>query len=402
MANIALFGGKPVRDCKITYGKQHINKNDIRAVTEVLKSDWLTQGPKILEFESQICRFTGSKYAVTTTSGTTALHLACIAAEIGPGDEVITTPMSFAASANCVRYCGGTVVFADIDPHTYNIDPKEVKKKITKKTKAIIAVDYAGQSAHLEALRLLCDEYGLVFIEDAAHAIGSQFNGKMIGNIADLTTFSFHPVKTITGGEGGMVTTNHEKFASTMRLMASHGINKNAEELSRRDEGAWYYEQQFLGYNFRMTDIQAALLLNQLKRIDDFKKRRKEIVSAYNKAFARMDGIITPIEHPLADSCWHLYVIRVDTEILGCTRRLFFDALAAENVQPQVHYVPIHLHPNYQSLGHSSGECPIAEEIYESIITLPLYPAMNNKDLADVIEAVKKIHDYFLVRRNSK
>ena len=393
---LAIFGGVPVRQDTIYYGKQQIDDTDIVAVTEVLKSDWLAQGPKIKQLENMLCERFGAKYAVTATSGTSALHLACIAADIQPGDEVITTPLTFSASANCVRYCGGDVIFADICADSLTIDPHEVSKKISGRTKAVIAVDYAGQPAQLKELKALCEDKGLILIEDAAHSLGSDYQGAPVGSIADLTTFSFHPVKTITGGEGGAVLCSNEKFSEKMHLAASHGIIKQPSHIltEHRDE-MWYCEQQMLGFNYRMTDFQAALICSQAKKLTQFMKRRKQIVDTYNEAFSDLSGITLPRPYYHANPCWHLYVIRIEENTVGCSRKAFFDALVAENIHPQVHYFPVHLHPYYRSLGHYAGECPAAEYAYSQIMSLPLYPAMTDKDIDDVIEAVRKIYFYY-------
>lgn len=392
MERLAIEGGYPVRGGKIYYGRQWIGEDDIRAVEEVLRSDYITCGPKVDEFEQELARYTGAKYAVAVSNGTAALHCACLAAGIGPGDEVITTPLTFAASANCALYCGARPVFADVDPHTYNIDPASVRAHITDKTKAIVAVDFTGQAVRHEELRAICDEFGLVFIEDAAHAIATKYKGQQVGSLADLTCFSFHPVKTITGGEGGAVTTNDEALYRKLVLAHTHGITH--DETLMQDaphEGPWCYEQISLGYNYRMTDFQAALLVSQLHKVDHFAARRKQIVSAYNKAFANMPELILQQEIPESDTCRHLYIIRLALDKLSCTRRQFFDAMSAENVQCQVHYVPVYWFPYYQSLGYEKGLCPVAEEIYQGIMSIPLYPKMTDQDVEDTIHAVKKV-----------
>lgn len=392
MERLAIEGGYPVRGGKIYYGRQWIGEDDIRAVEEVLRSDYITCGPKVDEFEQELARYTGAKYAVAVSNGTAALHCACLAAGIGPGDEVITTPLTFAASANCALYCGARPVFADVDPHTYNIDPASVRAHITDKTKAIVAVDFTGQAVRHEELRAICDEFGLVFIEDAAHAIATKYKGQQVGSLADLTCFSFHPVKTITGGEGGAVTTNDEALYRKLVLAHTHGITH--DEALMQDaphEGPWCYEQISLGYNYRMTDFQAALLVSQLHKVDHFAARRKQIVSAYNKAFANMPELILQQEIPESDTCRHLYIIRLALDKLTCTRRQFFDAMSAENVQCQVHYVPVYWFPYYQSLGYEKGLCPVAEEIYQGIMSIPLYPKMTDQDVEDTIHAVKKV-----------
>lgn len=392
MERLAIEGGYPVRGGKIYYGRQWIGEDDIRAVEEVLRSDYITCGPKVDEFEQELARYTGAKYAVAVSNGTAALHCACLAAGIGPGDEVITTPLTFAASANCALYCGARPVFADVDPHTYNIDPASVRAHITNKTKAIVAVDFTGQAVRHEELRAICDEFGLVFIEDAAHAIATKYKGQQVGSLADLTCFSFHPVKTITGGEGGAVTTNDEALYRKLVLAHTHGITHDEAQMQDAPhEGPWCYEQISLGYNYRMTDFQAALLVSQLHKVDHFAARRKQIVSAYNKAFADMPELILQQEIPESDTCRHLYIIRLALDKLTCTRRQFFDAMSAENVQCQVHYVPVYWFPYYQALGYEKGLCPVAEEIYQGIMSIPLYPKMTDQDVEDTIHAVKKV-----------
>lgn len=389
--DLAINGGQPVRKEKIFYGRQWIDDDDVRAVTEVLKSPFITQGPEVEKLERALCDYTGAKYAVCIANGTAALYVACVAAGIGAGDEVITTPMTFAASANCALYCGAKVVFADINPDTYNIDPKRIREKITDKTKAIVAVDFTGQVVEVDEIRKICEEYNLVFIEDAAHSIGSKYNGKLVGSLADLTTFSFHPVKTITGGEGGAILTDNEEYYKKLLLYRSHGITKDPDMMEQPTGEAWYYEQLGLGYNFRLTDIQAALIRSQLSKIDQFATRRKEIVKRYNDAFQDMEGIIVQKEIEQSDSCRHLYIIQLALDKLSCTRKEFFDALSAENVQPQVHYIPVYYFPYYQKLGYQKGICPNAEKVYEGIMSIPLYPAMTDQDVEDVIRAVRKV-----------
>lgn len=392
MEKLAIEGGSPVRDEKIFYGHQWIDEDDVEAVSQVLRSDYLTCGPKISEMEHTLEAYTGANYAVAVSNGTAALHCACMAAGIGYGDEVITTPITFAASANCVLYCGGRPVFADINPETYNIDPDNIRALITEKTKAVIAVDFTGQSVQNREIRQICDEYGLIFIEDAAHAIGTKYEGKRIGSLADMTCFSFHPVKTITGGEGGAVLTNSQELHKKLVLAHTHGITHDASLMGDiLDEGSWYYEQIVLGYNYRITDFQAALIINQMKKLEQFVERRKEIVKAYDDAFAELPGIIIQQEIPESDTCRHLYIIRLDLDRLSCTRREFFDAMSAENVQCQIHYIPVYWFPYYQQLGYEKGLCPKAEEVYQSIMSIPLYPKMSEQDVKDVIHAVTKV-----------
>lgn len=377
---------------KLYYGKQTIEDDDIKAVVDTLKSPLITCGPKVDELEKELCEYTGARYAVAVSNGTAALHCACIAAGIGSGDEVITTPMTFAASANCVLYCGAKPVFADINPETYNIDPNSIRERITSRTKAIIAVDFTGQVVEADEIRKICDEYGLLFIEDAAHSIGSSYNGTKVGNIADITTFSFHPVKTITGGEGGAVLTNDENLYNKISLAHTHGITH--DEAMMKDlphEGMWYYEQISLGYNYRMTDFQAALLISQLAKLERFKKRRKEIVDYYDSELKNVDGIIIQKEIEQSDTCRHLYIIRLDENVLSCTRREFFDEMGSRGVQPQVHYVPVYWFPYYQKLGYKKGLCPNAERIYKGIMSIPLYPLLTEEEMKYVIDVIKSI-----------
>lgn len=392
MEELAINGGQPIRKQKIYYGHQLIEKDDIKAVEDVLRGEYLTCGPNVDRMERSLEVYTGAKHAVAVSNGTAALHCACIAAGIGPGDEVITTPITFAASANCVLYCGARPVFADIDPETYNIDPKSIERCISKRTKAVIAVDFTGQVVKVREIREICNKYNLIFIEDAAHSIGSRYEGRMVGTLADMTTLSFHPVKTVTAGEGGAVLTDNDEFYEKLILAHTHGITHDEGRMEEfPHEGPWYYEEISLGYNYRITDFQAALLTSQLGKIERFIKRRKEIVKIYNEELEGVPEIIIQREIPEADTCRHLYIIRLNLEQLICTRRQFFDAMSAENVQCQVHYIPIYWFPYYQHLGYSKGLCPVAEEIYKGIMSIPLYPAMSDQDVYDVIEAVKKI-----------
>ncbi len=396
MKNIlAINGGFPVRGDKIYYGKQCIDDADVAAVTDVLKSSFITQGPAVDQFEQDLCTYTGAKFAVCNANGTASLHLACLAAGIKEGDEVITTPITFAASANCVLYCGAKPVFADINPTTYNIDPKSIINCITEKTKAVIAVDFTGQPVQAKDIREICDNYNLVFIQDAAHSIGSTYEGVYVGNIADMTTFSFHPVKTITAGEGGAVMTNNEEFYKKLVLYRTHGITKDKNLMQNEIDGPWYYEQLELGYNYRLTDFQAALASSQLKKLPEFKQKRQEIVKKYDNAFSQMPELFIQEEIPQADSCRHLYILNLKLNMLTCTRLEFFNALSAENIQPQVHYVPVYSFPHYEALGYNGENCPNAEEFYKSVLSLPLYPALTEKDTDDVITAVKKILEYY-------
>lgn len=370
----------------IPYGKQTIEQDDIQAVVDVLKSDFLTTGPKIAEFEQTVADYVGAKYAVAISNGTSALHAACFAAGIEPGDEVITTPLTFAASANCVLYCGGTPVFADVDPKTYNIDPEDIQRKITDRTKAIIAVHLAGQPCDMDAIHSIAREHGLIVIEDGAHALGSVYKGKKVGSMSDMTTFSFHPVKPITTGEGGMIVTDNEDFYKKMILFRSHGITRDDSMMTRND-GPWFYQQFNLGYNYRITDIQCALGCSQMKKLDRFLARRKEIVARYNEAFADCDNIITPYQLSDTESGWHLYIVQVKK----CDRRQVFENMREKGIGVNVHYIPVYMHPYYQEHGYENVHCANAEEIYSHIISLPLYPGLTSEQQDYVIDTLKSL-----------
>lgn len=395
MEKPAICGGTPVRDTKIFYGHQYIDEEDIQAVVDVLKSDYLTCGPKIAELEEKLCELTGAKYAVACSNGTAALHIACMAAGVTRGDEVITTPITFAASANCALYVGAKPVFADINDRTYNIDPASVKEHITDRTKAVVAVDFTGQSIEEDELLAICGEKKLVLIEDGAHVIGTKYNGKPNGSIADMTTLSFHPVKTVTSGEGGAVLTNNEEYYQKLLLYRAHGITRDSEQMEHEPDGPWYYEQIDLGYNYRMTDIQAALLISQLNKLPAFSRRRKEIVARYDEAFAKLPQMAIQQEIPQSDTTRHLYILRLVPEQLTIDRKQFFDALGSENIVCNVHYIPTYYFPYYQKLGYKKGLCPKAEKLYEEIISIPLYYAMTDEDVQDVIRAVTKVARYF-------
>lgn len=384
------LSNKPIRDSYLPYGRQWIDEEDIQAVVDVLRSDYLTTGPAVGKFEHAVASYVGATYAVAFANGTAALHGACFAAGVGKGDEVITTPMTFAASANCVLYQGGKPVFADIDSETYNIDPSKIAEKITDRTKAIIPVDFTGQPADLEQIKELAKKHNLVVIEDAAHALGATYKGGKVGSISDMTMFSFHPVKHITSGEGGIITTNNEVYYQKLLQFRSHGVTRQSDQLIE-NQGPWYYEMQFLGYNYRMTDIQATLGTSQLKKINHFVDRRRKYVAMYNEAFKELEEINVPYQDANGNSSWHLYVIRLNLEKLTVSRREIFEALLEENIGVNVHYIPVHLQPYYKQLGYGYGTCPNAEKLYEEIITLPLFPAMTEEDVKDVIEAVNKV-----------
>lgn len=370
----------------IPYGRQWLDKEDIESVISVLKSDFITQGPKVKEFEDKVANYCGAKYAVAVSSGTAALHIACLAAGIKNGDEVITTPISFAASANCVLYCGGRPVFADIEDDTVNINPAEIEKKITKRTVAIIPVDFAGHPCDLKEIQKIAKKHNLVIIEDACHALGAEYRGTKIGSceFSDITVFSFHPVKHITTGEGGMVLTNRKDLYKKLTVFRNHGIVRNRKDLLRKNEGSWYYEIQDLGFNYRITDFQCALGISQLKKLGRFIKRRRRIANNYRKELSKIDAITLPVEKDYAKSVWHIYVIRVNRE-----RKKIFNKLAKEGIGVNVHYRPIYLHPFYKQLGYKEGLCPKAEKYYREALTIPLYPKMKNEDFSYIIAKLK-------------
>lgn len=392
---LAISGGKPVRKDYLPYGQQWIDDYDIDKVSEVLKGSYLTTGPNIEIFEQKIAEYVGAKYAVTFSNGTAALHGAAFAAGIGEGDEVITSAMTFAASANCVLYQKGKPIFADIDRNTYNIDPNSIEKLITKKTKAIIPVDYTGQPADLDKISEIARKYNLVVIEDAAHSLGATYKGRKIGSISDMTMFSFHPVKHITTGEGGVITTNNEDYYNKLIQFRSHGITKDVSKFVNENQGPWYHEMQFLGYNYRMTDIQAALGIGQFTRLDYFINKRQEYAQIYNEAFINIPEITIPYQDEAGISSWHLYVIKLNLDMLKAGRKAIYEAFLAENIGVNVHYIPVYYHPYYKDLGYEKGLCPNAEELYEVIITLPLFPKMTEHDANDVIKAVEKIINYY-------
>lgn len=372
----------------IPYGRQCINEEDIQAVVETLRSDYLTTGPKVQEFEQAVARYCGAKYAVAVSNGTAALHIACMAAGIGSGDEVITTPITFVASANCVLYCGATPVFADIDARTYNISPEEIEKKITDKTKAIIAVHFSGQPCEMEKITRIAEAHNLIIIEDAAHALGADYKGQKIGSISDMTTMSFHPVKHITTAEGGMVLTNDEDLYRKLCLARTHGITREAAQMVHPEANApWYYEQVDLGYNYRITDVQCALGITQLKRLDVFVARRRELVERYNQAFAGMEALITPYQAEGCNNSYHLYVIQVTNR----SRLEVFQALRAAGIGVNVHYIPVYTQPYYRMHGYAEEYLPNAEQYYSRAISLPLYPELTNEDQDYVIEQVKNV-----------
>ncbi|WP_020675713.1 UDP-4-amino-4,6-dideoxy-N-acetyl-beta-L-altrosamine transaminase [Geopsychrobacter electrodiphilus] len=374
----------------IPYGKQSISEQDIAAVTEALRSDWLTQGPTVGRFEAAVAKHCGVRHAVAVSNGTAALHLAALAAGFGPGDEIITSPITFVASANCIAYAGATPVFADIRPDTYCICPAEIEKRIGPATKGIIPVHFAGQPCEMGCIGKMAKEHGLIVIEDGAHAVGAsyQVEGRTyrVGSCAhsEMTIFSFHPVKHMTTGEGGMITTNSDDLYAKLLLLRTHGITKDPSKLTRHD-GPWYYEQQALGFNYRITDFQCALGISQLDKLDGFVSRRREIVATYNAAFSNSEKLILPFESEQAQSSWHLYML----QFKALDRLKVFIGLRDKGLGVNVHYIPVHLQPYYQeNFGYEAGDFPVAEAYYARAITLPLFPAMTQEDVAYVINSV--------------
>ena len=386
---LALHGGAPVRTTVLPYARQTVDETDIQAVTEALRSDWLTTGPLVRAFETAVGSLVEAPHAVAVNSGTAALHAAVFAAAIGPGDEVITSALTFAASANAVLYQGGVPVFADIRPDTLNVDPEEVEARSTPRTRAVIPVDFAGQPADLDALREIARAHDLILIEDAAHALGASYRGRRVGAIADLTTFSFHPAKLITTGEGGMVTTSRDDFAARLQRFRNHGLETDFRERAAR--GAPYSAMVDLGYNYRLTDLQSALGLSQLARLEQFLKRRSDIAERYSAALATVPEISVPRVERDVRHAWHIFPILLDLDRLAADRGTVLAALRAENIWATVHYVPVYWHPHYQALGYRRGLCPRAESAYERLLTLPLFPSMTDCDVENVLTALRKV-----------
>ena len=370
----------------IPYGRQSIDEEDIQAVVDVLRSDYLTTGPKVAEFERTVADYVGVKYAVAVSNGTAALHIACLAAGIGPGDEVITSPITFAASANCVLYCGGTPVFADIKKDTYNIDPEDIERKITPRTKAVIPVHYTGQPCEMDAIHRIARKHDLIVIEDGAQVLSGEYKGKKVGALSDMTTFSFHPVKPVTTGEGGMVTTDHVDLYERLKLFRTHGITRE-EAFLQKNDGPWYYKQLELGYNYRITDIQCALGISQMRKLDRFASHRRSLAARYDKDFAGHDNIVTPYQHPDCLSSYHLYMIKVPAHI----RRQVFERLREAGIGVNVHYIPVYKLPYYQEHGYADVCCPNAEEFYAGAVTLPLFADMTEGQVDYVAEQTIRI-----------
>lgn len=395
MEKPALEGGTPVRKEFLPYGTQWFNEDEINEVIDSLKSNWITTGPKMRLFEKQFSQFIGSKHAVAVNSGTAGLHISTSTININPGDEVITTPLTFVASANCVIYRGGKPILADIKKDTYNIDPIEIRKKITDKTKAIIPVHFAGQPCDMDEIKEIAEENDLYIIEDAAHAIDAKYKGKKIGNIGDLTVFSFHPVKNITTAEGGMVTTNNDNFYEKLLMFRTHGISKDAEKRFGK-LGDFYYDMKYLGFRYNLSELHASLGIHQLKKLENFQKRRREIVKIYNRELEDIDDIVTPFKKENIKHSWHLYVIQLRIENLKVDRDHIFRALREENIGVNVHYIPVHYHSYYrEKFGYRKGLLSNVEWLYPRILTIPLFPKMNDNDVYDVLNALEKIIRYY-------
>lgn len=382
----------------IPYGHQALSDEDIEAVVAVLRSDWLTQGPLVPRFESALAAYCGSEYAVAVSSGTAGLHVACLAAGLGPGDILWTSPITFVASANCALYCGAEVDFVDIDPATYNISVESLKLKLHEADrngclpKVLIPVHFAGQSCDMKAIAELADQYGFTVIDDACHALGGTFDGRRVGacHYSGMTVFSFHPVKTITSGEGGMVTTNSPELAKKMSMLRTHGITRDATKMECGSGGSWYYEQMELGFNYRMSDIHAALGMSQLKRLDDFVGARRHIAAHYSERLTEFP-IQLPVQVEGIASAWHLYVIRLDIEALQVSKSEVVQAMNAAGVCVGVHYIPVHSQPYFRSLGFKWGDYPVAEQYYAGAMSLPIYPGLSDTEQNQVINAIYQI-----------
>lgn len=391
----AINGGKPTRKDYLQYGRQYIDDEDIRSVIQALKSDFLTTGPLVEEFERKFADYVGVKYAVAVSNGTAALHIACLAAGLQKGDEGITTPITFAASSNCMLYCGAKPVFCDINLDDYNIDENKINSYINENTKVILPVDFTGQCCNIGKIMRIAKENNLIVIQDASHSLGTKYLDKQIGSIADMTTFSLHPVKTITSGEGGVVTTNSLALYEKLKLYKTHGITKNKGNLRNKEHPEWYYEQIYLGYNYRITDLQSALGISQLSKIEKFIEKRKKLVNLYNKFLKDMDGIILQKEEYYSDTSRHLYIIRLDLNKFKATRDDIYNALIAENIGVNIHYIPVYKHPYYKEIGYEDVICENAETFYNSSITLPLHVNMDESDIKDVVNALNDVLDYY-------
>lgn len=380
----------------IFYGKQSIGQSDIDAVVEVLKSDFLTQGPAIEKFEKYVAEYCGVKYAVAVTNATSALHIACLAAGLGKGDVLWTSPITFTASANCGRYCGADVDFVDIDPYTYNMSVDELEKKLQKmavKPKVVIPVHLAGQSCDMDKIYKLSQEYGFKVIEDASHAIGADYKSTKIGccKYSDLTVFSFHPVKIVTTGEGGMVLTNDKELHEKLLLYRSHGITRDTKLMTRLADGPWYYQQIELGFNYRMTDMQAALGYSQMQKVDEFVSRRRYLAKRYDELLKNINNIQLPYQNDDTDSSWHLYVVRADFSKMSKTKQQIFDGMKDRGICLNLHYIPVHTQPYYQKQGFKDGDFPNSEKYYEEAFTLPLYYSLTDEQQDYIVKNLVEV-----------
>jgi len=382
----------------IPYGRQSLDQADIDAVVEVLESDWLTQGPTLERFEVAMAERCEASFAVAVCNATAALHIACLTADLGPGDRLWTTPNTFIASANCGRYCGADVDFVDIDPLTWNLDAQALARKLENAERAgllpkvVVAVAFSGQSCDMRAIAGLAERYAFTLIEDASHAVGASYAGRPVGcgEFAAMTVFSFHPVKIITTGEGGMVLTNRAELAERLRSLRSHGMTRDPARMDEPSHGPWYYQQVELGFNYRMTDIQAALGLSQLGKLDGFIARRRALVARYQAAFAGLPLTLPGLQAD-AQSAWHLYVVRLQTKQIALTHREVFDALRAAGIGVNLHYIPVHLQPYYRDLGFKPGDFPEAERYYAQAISLPVFPGMSDAQQDYVIEQLRSV-----------
>jgi UDP-4-amino-4,6-dideoxy-N-acetyl-beta-L-altrosamine transaminase len=390
---LAIHGGRPVRATLLPYGKHVVTEEDVQAVVAALRSDWLTTGPRVTDFERAVAELVGARRAVAVSSGTAALHAAAFAAGVGSGDEVVVPALTFAASANAVLYLGGKPVFADVRSDTLNVDVDDVAARITARTRALVAVDYAGQPADLDQLGALARGRGLRLIEDAAHALGAEYRGRRVGAIADLTTFSFHPVKHVAAGEGGLVATDDADLAARLRRFRNHGLETEFRE--RDASGLVYSPMVDLGYNYRITDLQCALALSQMSRLESGLKRREEIAQRYRVELGALPGLTLPAVELDVRHAWHIFPVLLDLDRLTVDRRAVLAALRAENIGAAVHYVPVYWHPYYQARGYPRGLCPRAEEAFARLLTLPLFPGMTERDVDDVLAAVRKVIGHY-------
>lgn len=392
--NLAIDGGRPVRETMLPYGRQCIDERDIAAVSEVLRSDWLTTGPMVAAFEKALADLAGVAHAVAVSNGTAALHAAMYCLGVGPGDEVLVPAMTFAATANCIAFLGGAPVFVDVDSETLLIDSERLESRITPKTKAIIAVDYAGQPCDYDLLRSIAQRHSLRLVDDASHAIGGTYKSRPVGSLAALSTFSFHPVKHVAMGEGGAIATDDAELSRRMRMFRHHGIDIDSR--GREENGYWFYEMLELGFNYHVSDIQCALGISQLAKLSESVARRQAIAAKYDAALADMPAVTPLAVREQVSHAYHLYVVRLELEQLRVDRGKVFDALRAEGMGVNVHYIPVHLHPFYRKhFGTAPGDFPVAEAAYERIISLPMFPGMSDKDSDDVLRAVAKVTESY-------